>query len=269
METDNKQESKVAEKEEANTLSFLQVDKLVRKSHAFSLLLKTNDIIIGLNGLVFRGTQKIFNQKLKEDENRVLTVLRKGVFINIKATGPLGIKLIEVGSDETEDLLLKAEEHFKEKRDFTKYNEFEVYRGKNNYYDIIEKNDSSLLASLLPFVWFFHHRLYSPMLLLTCTFLLLGSIAWWLVLAAWVITTVYMSKSSMSLLRGYCLFHEMRLYMKLYCKSNIEVQNIIRDIDKKSRYRFQLIDLPHMDDNKSQLIEEENKNITKEQQATA
>ena len=48
------------------------------------------------------------------------------------------------------------------------------------------------------------------------TFLLLGSIAWWLFLAAWVILTIYMSRGSMSLLRGYCLFQEMRPYMKLY-----------------------------------------------------
>ena len=76
------------------------------------------------------------------------------------------------------------------------------------------------------------------------TFLLLGSIAWWLFLASWVILTIYMSKGAMSLLRGYCLFQELRPYMKVYAQSNKSVQEIIRSIDKKSQYRFPLIDPP-------------------------
>ena len=60
------------------------------------------------------------------------------------------------------------------------------------------------------------------------TFLLLGSIAWWLFLADWVILTIYKSKGSMSLLRGYCLFQEMRPYLKVYAFSNKEAQEIIR-----------------------------------------
>ena len=92
---------------------------------------------------------------------------------------------------------------------------------------------------------------------MVATFLLLGSIAWWLFLAAWVILTIYMSRGSMSLLRGYCLFQEMRPYMKVYTFSNKQVQEIIRSLDKKSNYRFPFIAPPEVIENA-----EENKDIS-------
>ena len=94
------------------------------------------------------------------------------------------------------------------------------------------------------------------------TFLLLGSIAWWLLLAAWVILTIYMSKGAMSLLRGYCLFQELRPYMKVYTFSNKSAQEIVRSIDKKSNYRFPFIDPPQEikeSDTKKEIDTEDNK----------
>ena len=241
---------------DTNQLNFLKIDVLQRNSHALSLMLRNEDVIVGLNGKTFRGTQKILNQKLKEEETKIITIFRKEIFFNVKADGPLGIKLVEVGSEEADELLKRTEEYFKGINDLKEYREFEIYRGKNNFYDIIEIQNNSLLASLLPFIWFYHHRLFSPLFLMLATFLLLGSIAWWLLLAAWVILTIYMSKGSMSLLRGYCLFQEMRPYMKVYAFSNKQAQEIVRSLDKKSNYRFPFIAPP-------EFIEdiEENKNL--------
>ena len=241
---DNKNNINKTEEVDANQLSFLKIDVLQRNSHALSLMLRNEDVIVGLNGKTFRGTQKILNQKLKDEEIKIITIFRKETFFNVKADGPLGIKLLEVGSEEAKELLSKAEEYFKGINDLKEYREFEIYRGKNNFYDIIEIQNNSLLASLLPFIWFYHHRLYGPLFLMVATFLLLGSIAWWLLLAAWVILTIYMSKGSMSLLRGYCLFKEMRPYMKIYAFSNKHAQEIIRNLDKKSTYRFPFIAPP-------------------------
>ena len=232
------------EEENNNQLNFLKVDQIKRGSHALSLMLRNEDIIVGLNGKTFRGTQKILNQQLKVEEEKILTIYRKETFFNVKAEGALGIKLLEVSSEEAVELLKKTEEYLKSINDFQDYREFEVYRGKKNFYDLIEIQDNSLLASLLPFIWFYHHRLYSPLLLMVATFLLLGSIAWWLLLTAWVILTIYMSKGAMSLLRGYFLFQELRPYMIVYAQSNKSVQETIRSIDKKSKFRFPFIDPP-------------------------
>ena len=241
---DNKGNINKTKEVDADQLSFLKIDMLTRGSHALSLMLRNGDMIVGLNGKTFRGNQKILNQKLKDEETKIITIYRKEIFFNVKANGPLGIKLVEVGSEEADELLKKTEEYFKSINDLKEFREFEIYKGKNNFYDIIEIQDNSLLASLLPFIWCYHHRLYGPLFLMVATFLLLGSIAWWLLLAAWVILTIYMSKGSMSLLRGYCLFQEMRPYMKVYAFSNKQVQEIIRSLDKKSNYRFPFIDPP-------------------------
>ena len=246
---DNKSNTIKSKEAETNQLNFLKIDLLQRNSHALSLMLRNEDVIVGLNGKTFRGTQKILNQKLKDEDTKIITIFRKEIFFNVKADGPLGIKLLEVGSEEADELLKKTEEYFKSINDLKEYREFEIYRGKNNFYDIIEIQDNSLLASLLPFIWFYHHRLYSPLFLMLATFLLLGSIAWWLFLAAWVILTIYMSKGSMSLLRGYCLFQEMRPFMKVYAFSNKQAQEIIRSLDKKSNYRFPFIAPPEVIEN--------------------
>ena len=161
----------------------------------------------------------------------------------------------------------KTEEFFKTTNDLNEYREFEIYRGKNNFYDIIEIQDNSLLASLLPFIWFYHHRLYSPLFLMVATFLLLGSIAWWLFLAAWVILTIYMSRGAMSLLRGYCLFQEMRPYMKVYAFSIKQAQEVVRSLDKKSNYRFPFIAPPEVIEN-TEKNEDSNDKDMKVSQAT-
>ena len=64
------------------------------------MLLRTDDIIVGVNKIPFRGTQKLLNEKLKENSETVKTISRKNVLFNVLAKGPLGIKLVETSSDE-------------------------------------------------------------------------------------------------------------------------------------------------------------------------
>ena len=157
---DNKGNINKTKDVDANQLNFLKIDILKRGSHALSLMLRNEDTIVGLNGKIFRGTQKILNQKLKDEETKIITIFRKEIFFNIRVNGPLGINLVEVSSEEADELLKKTEEYFKSINNLEEYQEFEVYKGKNNFYDVIEIQDNSLLASLLPFIWFYHHRLY-------------------------------------------------------------------------------------------------------------
>ena len=116
------QQDETATKED-HIISFLKVDKLLKRSHAMELLLRNDDIIVALNGLVFRGTQKLLNEKLKDkDDNlKVLTIHRKDIFFNIKVEGPLGIKLIEVSSEEATELLKKTSKYLEKNHDFTNF----------------------------------------------------------------------------------------------------------------------------------------------------
>ena len=82
---------------------------------------------------------------------------------------------------------------------------------------------------------------------------MLGSVQWWLFLSSWIIFTVYMTKGSMSILRAYCLFNEMRIYAKIYAENIKDVQLIVRQIDKKSNYTFPLIDPPILEEEKEKI----------------
>ncbi len=246
----------IADNSQDNSVSFLKVDALRRGSHAIALLLRTDDIIVGIDKIPFRGTQKLLNEKLKENSETVLTISRKNVFFNVLAKGPLGIKLVETSSDEDATMLDKVKSYLDNIKNFDNYKEYEVFRGQKNMYNILEVNERSLFASLFPLVWFFHNKLYLPLFLIVILFILLGSVEWWLFLSSWIILTIYMTKGSMSILRSYCLFNEMRIHTKLYAENIKDVQLVIRQIDKKSNYTFPLIDPPVLeDDNKK----EENK----------
>ena len=231
-------------------VSFLKIDALRKNSHAFTLLLRTDDIIVGVDKTTFRGTQKKLNQILKDNSETVLTILRKNTFFNVLAKGPLGIKLIETNSDDDTSILENVKSYLKNIKNYENYKEFEVFKGRNNVYNILEVNERSLFASLFPLVWLFHNKLYLPLFLIVLLFILLGSVQWWLFLASWIILTVYMTKGSMSILRAYCLFNEMRVYAKVYAENLKAVQLIVRQIDKKSNYTFPLIDPPILEENK-------------------
>ena len=71
---DQKSNIKSNKEIDANQVNFLKVDQLKRGSHALSLMLRNEDIIVGLNGKIFRGTQKILNQQLKDDEKKIITI---------------------------------------------------------------------------------------------------------------------------------------------------------------------------------------------------
>ena len=258
MKQDNNNKSDI---DKSEILSFTKVEQLRTGSLGLYLLLRPEDIIVGVNKELFRGGHKALNQLLKENEKSILTIFRKNTFFNVVANGPLGIGLIEVGSDEDEDLIKKSEKYLKSIKSFDEYKEFEVYKGEKNTYNEIIITDISLMASFFPFVWFFHHKLYMPLILLGGTLLLLGSITWWLFLTAWVIITIYMSKGSTTLLRSYCLFNEMKIYMRIYANNNIEVQEVVRQIDKKSNYIFPLIDPPILDNIENNVIEKPIDNI--------
>ena len=239
-----------AKKPSAGGVSFLKVDALVRGSHALSLFLKTDDIIVGIDKKTFRGTQKLLNETLKDNSKTVLTVFRKDTFFNVIATRPLGISLLETGSDEDALILEKVTTYLDKIKSFDNFKEYEVFRGKGHRYNILEVNEASLFASLFPLIWFFHYKLYLPLFLIIMLFILLGAIEWWLFLASWVILTIYMSKGSMSMLRGYCMFNEMRMFSKVYAESSKDVQLIIRELDKKSNFIFPQIPPPELEEDK-------------------
>ena len=132
MEEENKKDisNNSQDGERERPFFFLKVDSLRRGSYALSLLLRTDDIIVGIDKGAFRGTQKLLNEKLKENSETVLTILRKDAFFNLLAKGPLGIKLVETSSDEDASILEKVKSYLANIKSFENFKEFEVFRGK-------------------------------------------------------------------------------------------------------------------------------------------
>ena len=78
------------------SLQFLRVEQLRRGSHALSLLLRTDDTIVALNRIPLRGNQKVFYQKIKDNDENVLTIFRRNTFFNYRfySLGGLGPRVL-------------------------------------------------------------------------------------------------------------------------------------------------------------------------------
>ncbi|MEC6997429.1 MAG: hypothetical protein VXW97_04205, partial [Pseudomonadota bacterium] len=128
----------------SEVVSFLKVDALTRGSYGLSLFLKTNDIIVGVDKKIFRGTQMSLSDILIENEKTVITIYRKNSFLNILAAGPLGLKLKETSPDEDTEILDKVRDYLDNISSFDNYKEYEIFRGRANLYNIIEVNEGSI-----------------------------------------------------------------------------------------------------------------------------
>ena len=258
---DNNSSSNNEEKKEKDETNYglLKISQLKKRTNAFRYLLRQEDIVVAVDGIVFRGESKKLNNILRLEDKTILTIQRKDQLFQLSLDGPLGVKLTEISREETSEIIEKYNQSGLDKIEV--YRHYEVYRGAKNRYNVIE-DSQSILASLLPPIWLMHQRLFAPLALLIFTYILLGSIAWWMFLASWVLISVYMSKGSVSLLRGYAMLKNMKLYMYISSKDLIGAQKTIRNIDKKSHFDFSMINLPDNIDTQNLTNKNKNKGST-------
>ncbi len=242
MEDSNKDNNTKSEDESGKQIyGLLKISQLKKRTNAYRYLLRKEDVIVALEGIIFRGDTKKLNETLKIEDKSILTIQRKEHFFQLVVDGPLGVKLEELSKEETAEIIEKFNKSGLDK--IKEHKHYEVFRGPKHSYKIIE-DSQSILASILPPIWLMYQRLFAPLALLISTYILLGSIAWLLFLSAWVIVSIYMAKGSMSLLRGYAMLKDMKLYMYISSKNLKSAQEMVRNIDKKSLFDFSMITLP-------------------------
>ena len=189
--------------EEQNELSrkFLKITNVKIFSNAYNLRLKEDDIIIGFNGEYFNSSYEDLKKMLDADEEeKILTIFRQGVFFNITTKSSLGILC-----EETDETHIKEFANTDIKNHFEKdkiYKQFEVYKNfrKNGF---ILDLELSILASIAPPLWMLYHRLWINFSYTIIFLVIMFIVSPWLFCISWVLKSWYYGLNQINVLRNF------------------------------------------------------------------
>ena len=259
----------MAEAEQKNSESsfLIKVDKIRKKSYANSIFLKPDDVIVALNNQFYTYGEKRFIEELKDlkksNERAILTILRNDIFIDIIVENSLGCGFITTESNETE----KIKNQFSEKSnyDIDELNEYVAMRDVYRRYDVYE-NSNSLSAGLFPPLWLAYSRKWWVLLAFSILFFMLFSVNFFLFLLGWILTSVYCYKAQLNLLFSFSMLEGKAFSLKFAAKSIDDAQNLIRNIDPKSRFMYSKLADPIIEEvpNEDNKKNKENSNIIDE-----
>ena len=259
----------MAEAEQKNSESsfLIKVDKIRKKSYANSIFLKPDDVIVALNNQFYTYGEKRFIEELKDlkksNERAILTILRNDILIDIIVENSLGCGFITTDSNETE----KIKNQFSEKSnyDIDELNEYVAMRDVYRRYDVYE-NSNSLSAGLFPPLWLAYSRKWWVLLAFSILFFMLFSVNFFLFLLGWILTSVYCYKAQLNLLFSFSMLEGKAFSLKFAAKSIDDAQNLIRNIDPKSRFMYSKLADPIIEEvpNEDTKKNEENSNIIDE-----
>ena len=232
--------------DQANT--FLLIKELRSISRARSLRLQPDDIITAIDGKAFQGDIETFLDIMFEcdqDHGVMLTVWRKGTFLNVIARGPLGC-VFEHAKQEASEVVARDFSAF-EVGHKEEYVTFEVLRDIFRNCSVLDTRLSPV-TFIFPPLWAIQHRLWE---VLVATFLIYGAtlaVHWVLFVFAYIILSVYLRKAHLVLRRSFGLMRGRHIWTVVAARSELEVQKLCRELDPKCIFTPDLVGPPVTDE---------------------
>ena len=227
----------------------IKIDKIRKRSYADSLFLKSTDVIVALNNQFYIYGEKRFVEELKDlkknNEKAILTILRNDTYFDIIIDNSLGCTFITTDSQETERI--KVEFSKKEIFDLDQLKEYIAMRDVYRRYDIYE-NSNSLIAGLFPPLWLSYSRKWWVLLALAGLMMMLFTINIFMALLGWIMTSVYCYKAQLNLLFSFSMLEGKAFSAKIAARSIDDAQQIIRNLDPKSRFLHSKLEDPKVEE---------------------
>ena len=227
----------------------IKIDKIRKRSYADSVFLKSTDVIVALNNQFYIYGEKRFVEELKDlkknHEKAILTILRNDTYFDIIIDNSLGCTFITTDSQETERI--KGEFSKKEIFDLDQLKEYIAMRDVYRRYDIYE-NSNSLIAGLFPPLWLSYSRKWWVLLALAGLMMMLFTINIFMALLGWIMTSVYCYKAQLNLLFSFSMLEGKAFSAKIAARSIDDAQQIIRNLDPKSRFLHSKLEDPNVEE---------------------
>jgi len=228
-----------------NAYSSLLVIKEVNAiSRARTLRLSVGDVIFGVDGQVYKDGIIEFQTLMEEcDEETgvVLTILRKDCIFNIIAYGPLGVTLEFPKPEDLEEIVKNIKSY-----DFPLREELVVFEVLKNLYRQCEIVDTSPdpVAFYVPPIWLIQNRLFEPLLAVTVIYAITFAVHWVLFVISYILLALYFKRGYLMMLRSFIIYKDYQMWMVIAARDLKEVQQIVRKIDEKARFRNSLVGDP-------------------------
>ena len=227
--------------EEQIVQSFLQLKEHGQSSRTRALRLKENDVIVAIDGEPYHESIDSMVDILssgEEDDTWLLTIWRNGKFFEIFTRGPLGGVFDFTRPEESQMIM----ELFQKRKmgEKNEYRIFEALRDINRVVDVYDTTHSQT-AVILPPIWLLQQKMWEPLLAILCVYLITFSVNIFLFILAVILLGLYFRKGQVTLRRSYGMFQDRQVWAILAARSNLEAQEMCRNLDEKVNFLSPLV----------------------------
>ena len=227
--------------EEQIVQSFLQLKEHGQSSRTRALRLKENDVIVAIDGEPYHESIDNMVDLLssgEEDDTWLLTIWRNGKFFEIFTRGPLGGVFDFTRSEESQMIM----ELFQKRKmgEKNEYRIFEALRDINRVVDVYDTTHSQN-AVILPPIWLLQQKMWEPLLAILCVYLITFSVNIFLFILAVILLGLYFRKGQVTLRRSYGMFQDRQVWAIIAARSNLEAQEMCRNLDEKVNFLSPLV----------------------------
>ena len=227
--------------EEQIVQSFLQLKEHGQSSRTRALRLKENDVIVAIDGEPYHESIDNMVDLLssgEEDDTWLLTIWRNGKFFEIFTRGPLGGVFDFTRPEESQMIM----ELFQKRKmgEKNEYRIFEALRDINRVVDVYDTTHSQT-AVILPPIWLLQQKMWEPLMAILCVYLITFSVNIFLFILAVILLGLYFRKGQVTLRRSYGMFQDRQVWAILAARSNLEAQEMCRNLDEKVNFLSPLV----------------------------
>ena len=221
--------------------SFLKLKEHGQSSRTKALRLKENDVIAAIDGISYHETiDNMVDMLSSGDDNDLwlLTIWRDGKFFEIFTRGPLG-GMFEMTRPEESQMIADLFE----KREVGEKEEYKIYEALRDVKRVVDVYDTShsQIAVFLPPIWLFTQKMWEPLLAIICVYLITFSVNIYLFVLAVILVSMYFRKGQVTLRRSYGMFQDRQVWAIIAARTDLEAQQMCRNIDEKVNFINSLV----------------------------
>ena len=246
-QTDNSEELEMMLSENSNVMgedasdesqlqTFLKLKEHGQSSRTRALRLKEDDILVAIDGVSYHDTIDNMVDLLSSGEEGdmwLLTIWRNGKFFEIFTRGPLG-GIFEFTRPEESQMIMELFQ----KREMGQKDEYRIYEALRDVKRVVDIYDTthSQVAVILPPVWLLQQKMWEPLLAILCVYLITFSVNIFLFILAAILVSLYFRRGQVTLRRSYGMFQDRQVWAILAARSDLEAQEMCRNIDEKVNF---------------------------------
>jgi len=227
--------------DESQLQTFLKLKEHGQSSRTRALRLKEDDILVAIDGVSYHDTIDNMVDLLSSGEEGdlwLLTIWRNGKFFEIFTRGPLG-GIFEFTRPEESQMIMELFQ----KREIGQKDEYRIYEALRDVKRVVDIYDTthSQVAVILPPVWLLQQKMWEPLLAILCVYLITFSVNIFLFILAVVLVSLYFRKGQVTLRRSYGMFQDRQVWAIIAARSDLEAQEMCRNIDEKVNFVSSLV----------------------------